>query len=57
MKKFMLFVAVFAVCALAACGGKKVEEAPVAAEVAEVSQDTTTATPTAEVTTPAEESN
>jgi ABC-type glycerol-3-phosphate transport system substrate-binding protein len=63
MKKFVLFAAVFAVCAfaLAACGGKKAEETPgtaevVEEEVVEVSQDTTTATPAAEPTSSVEES-
>ncbi|MDR3307041.1 MAG: hypothetical protein LBS61_05185 [Endomicrobium sp.] len=54
MKKFVLFAAMFAVCAfaLAACGSKKAEEAPVAEvveeEVVEVTTDTTTARPASE---------
>jgi predicted small lipoprotein YifL len=50
MKKFVLFAAMFVVFifALAACGSKKTEEAPVAEvveeEVVEVATDTTTAT-------------
>jgi maltose-binding protein MalE len=54
MKKFVLFLVLFAACitALVACGSKKAEEAPVAEvmeeEVIEVSTDTTTATPTSE---------
>jgi predicted small lipoprotein YifL len=53
MKKFVLFLSLFAACitALAACGSKKAEETPVAEvmeeEVIEVSADTTTATPAA----------
>jgi ABC-type glycerol-3-phosphate transport system substrate-binding protein len=47
MKKFVLFVAMFAVCtfALAACGSKKAEEATLAEEAIEVTSNATTQQP------------